>query len=145
MSIALNLSITLNQYQHRSQATAIYPRHDGYNLAYPVLGLAGEAGEVANEMKKVLRNDNGVVTPERLEKIKGELGDVLWYMAAFATELGLDLGSIAVYNLEKLQKRKEDGELLTRSKRDKMVPTEVPTSEYEAHLAKMKPTRESEK
>lgn len=121
-------NLSFNEYQRLSQSTAVYPKHDGFNIAYPVLGLAGEAGEVANEMKKVFRNDNGVVTPERLLKFKDELGDVFWYIAALATELGLDLEEIASYNLVKLQKRKEEGELLVRK------------SDYTTH-----PKKESEK
>lgn len=96
---------TFNEYQKLSQATAVYPKHDGFNIAYPVLGLTGEAGEVANEMKKVFRDDGGVVTPERKAKIVDEMSDCLWYIAALATELNVDLGDIATHNLEKLRKR----------------------------------------
>ena len=75
-------------------ATATYPGA-GDNLVYPTLGLAGEAGEVAEKVKKMLRDDGGVMTGERLEALAGELGDVLWYVAQVATEAGLDLDEIA--------------------------------------------------
>lgn len=69
------------------------------------LGIAGEAGEVADVIKKEVFHDH----PEDTEKIKKELGDVLWYVAAVATVYKLDLEDIAVANLEKLKKRYPDG------------------------------------
>lgn len=69
------------------------------------MGLAGEAGEVANKVKKVFRDDAGVVSPARLASIKDELGDVLWYVAAVASDLGVTLGDVAVGNLDKLLDR----------------------------------------
>ena len=80
----------LSDYQARSRRTATYPGA-GENIVYPTLGLAGEAGEVAEKVKKMLRDDGGVMTGERLEALAGELGDVLWYVAQVATEAGLDL------------------------------------------------------
>ncbi len=97
----------LSEYQRLSRATAGYPR-DAW-LAYPALGLAGEAGEVANDAKKVIRDDEGVVTDERRRRLAGEIGDVLWYVAQLATELDLDLEEIAAANLEKLRSRAQRG------------------------------------
>jgi len=74
-------------------------------------GWAGEVGEFCNKLKKVMRDNNGVITPEFIKDAEGELGDVLWYLAACATELGLELGDIAEKNLGKLFKRKEEGTL----------------------------------
>lgn len=101
--------MTLNEYQQQSRATAIYPKEQG--LAYVSLGLTAEAGEVANKVKKIIRDDNGVMTPERAESVSQELGDVLWYAAQIATELGVELDKVAEENLEKLQSRKERGQL----------------------------------
>ena len=96
----------LSDYQARSRATAVYPGA-GENLVYPALGLGGEAGEVAEKVKKAIRDDGGVLTPERRDALAGELGDVLWYVAQVATEAGLDLGEVAAGNLAKLRSRQE--------------------------------------
>ena len=93
-----------SEYQHRSRATAVYPDL-GNNIAYPALGLCGEAGETAEKVKKAMRDDGGTLTEERREAIAAELGDVLWYAAQLATEAGLDLEAIAEANLEKLASR----------------------------------------
>ena len=84
--------------------TALYPGRLN-NIEYPTLGLAGEAGEVANIVKKIQRDHGGVVTDETRAKLKDELGDVLWYISACADELGLTLTEIAEYNVGKLSKR----------------------------------------
>jgi NTP pyrophosphatase (non-canonical NTP hydrolase) len=95
----------LSDYQRRSRATAVYP-DAGSNLTYPALGLCGEAGETAEKVKKVIRDDAGVLTDERREALAAELGDVLWYLAQLATEAGLELDVIAEQNLDKLLSRK---------------------------------------
>ena len=91
-------------YQQRSRETARYP-DVGANPIYPTLGLCGEAGEVADKVKKVLRDSGGVFSPEVREALKLELGDVLWYVAQLASELGLDLEGVAQANLDKLASR----------------------------------------
>lgn len=99
----------LSEYQERSRSTASYPRDAA--LAYPALGLAGEAGEVAEQVKKAIRDDGWEITPARRAALTKELGDVLWYVAALASELGLELEEIAEVNLAKLQSRKLRGVL----------------------------------
>lgn len=81
------------------------------NPYYAILGLAGEAGELANKIKKVMRDKAGTITPEVNETLKGELGDVMWYIAALATEMKWDLSQVAQANLDKLFSRKERGVL----------------------------------
>jgi NTP pyrophosphatase (non-canonical NTP hydrolase) len=100
----------LFEYQRAARGTARYP-DVGDNLVYPTLGLAGEAGEVAEKVKKLLRDDDGVLTDERRAALAAELGDVLWYVAQVATEAGLDLESVAQANLAKLASRAERGVL----------------------------------
>jgi NTP pyrophosphatase (non-canonical NTP hydrolase) len=100
----------LSEYQALSRRTATYPRA-GEDMTYPVLGLCGEAGEVAEKVKKTIRDDGGVLSPERREALARELGDVLWYLAQLATEAGLDLEAIAADNLDKLLSRQERGVL----------------------------------
>lgn len=94
----------LSDYQRRSRATAVYP-NAGADLTYPALGLCGEAGEVAEKVKKMLRDDGGVLTAQRRAALASELGDVLWYIAQVATEAGLELDEVASDNLEKLLSR----------------------------------------
>lgn len=98
------------EYQKLSRETAIYPQKDN-NFIYPTLGLAGESGEVAEKIKKVIRDNGGVLNPEKKEELKKELGDVLWYLSQIATEIDLSLDEVALFNLEKLNSRKERGKL----------------------------------
>ncbi len=100
----------LNEYQDKSKETARYP-NVGNNPIYPTLGLSGEAGEVADKVKKVLRDNDGVFGNEVKEQIKLELGDVLWYVAQLSTELGLNLEEVAESNLEKLLSRSDRGKI----------------------------------
>jgi len=97
-----------NDYQAQALKTAIYPDR-GNNILYPTLGLCGEAGEVAELIKKMVRDDEGVMTPERRLKLQKELGDVLWYVAVVAQEACISLESVAKVNLDKLSARKELG------------------------------------
>ena len=86
--------MTFEEYQKKSRETALYPNKDT-NFIYPTLGLAGEAGEVAEKVKKILRDKNGVVDEETRQTIEKELGDVLWYVSQIATEFGLKLEDVA--------------------------------------------------
>jgi hypothetical protein len=97
-----------NYYQNRARETAIYPNM-GSEFTYPALGLVGEAGEIANKLKKVIRDKSGVLSDEVRESVSDELGDVLWYVAQLATEMGTDLDTIAQRNIDKLSSRKERG------------------------------------
>jgi NTP pyrophosphatase (non-canonical NTP hydrolase) len=101
--------VELSEYQRLSRSTAEYPRREA--LTYPALGLAGEAGEFADHAKKVIRDDGGEVTPQRREAMAKELGDVLWYVAQLASELGLELEQVARDNLDKLLSRQRRGVL----------------------------------
>jgi len=102
--------LTLREYSERAGATAVYPNRGG-NLTYPVLGLCGEAGEVAEKVKKIFRDCGGVVDAAKCDAIAKELGDVLWYVAATAHELGVSLEDVASRNLDKLASRKDRGKL----------------------------------
>ena len=97
-------------YQQLCTETQIYPRE--HAVFYPALGLAGEAGEVANKIKKIMRDRKGDVNNlpgEVKDEIASELGDCLWYISALATDLGIGLDGVVVENIRKLQKRKEKG------------------------------------
>ena len=90
------------EYQEEASKTAIYPEQ--YKIVYPALGLAGESGEVAEKVKKHIRD--GVLN---IDDLKKELGDVLWYLAAIASDLGLNLDDVAESNLQKLRSRQARG------------------------------------
>ena len=98
--------MTLNEYQQAALETAVYPEE--FRIIYPTLGMAGEAGEVADKVKKVIR-DYGSFTSERKREIVKEIGDVLWYCATLANDLGYSLEGVGIMNIEKLASRKERG------------------------------------
>ena len=97
-------------YQTKSRRTAKYPSI-GHPVIYPTLGLTNEAGEVAGKIKKIFRDKNGVIGETERETLKGELGDVLWYLAQVCTELDLSLDEVAEHNIEKLYSRLERGKI----------------------------------
>lgn len=95
--------MTFDEYQKRARQTAIYP--ETLKVIYPTLGLAGETGEVAEKVKKTIRDGNGSFDDERRDAIAREMGDVLWYLAMIAADLGLSLDDVAQINLDKLASR----------------------------------------
>lgn len=101
----------MTSYQVESRKTAFYPRDAGGLPTYPALKLAGEAGEVAEKIGKVIRDEGGVITPDRRQDIMEELGDVLWYVSNLAGDLGLDLEDVAQVNLKKLESRAKRNKL----------------------------------
>ena len=107
MSIQSELS--MDGYQELANLTAIYPSDVG--MMYCALGLCGESGEVADKLKKVIRDNNGELSDEVRLQVGKELGDVLWYVANLSTELGFSLEEIARMNIEKLRSRSERGVL----------------------------------
>ena len=100
--------MTFDEYQRESRATAFYP-NAGKNFIYPTLGVAGESGELANKVQKIIRDEEGAVSDIARENIRDEIGDVLWFLAQLATELNLSFGDIADSNMKKLLSRKERG------------------------------------
>jgi NTP pyrophosphatase (non-canonical NTP hydrolase) len=105
---------TFNEYMEATRETAVYP--DAMEgtvdaILYVGLGLASEAGEVAGELKRIVRDDAGTVTLRRTERLVKEIGDALWYAARLADELDLDLDDIAETNIARLLERKKHGTL----------------------------------
>jgi NTP pyrophosphatase (non-canonical NTP hydrolase) len=98
------------EYQEKARHTAAYPVI-GHGVIYPTLGLANEAGEVAGKIKKIFRDKAGVIGAQDREALEAELGDVLWYLAQVATELGLSLEEIATRNTAKLLDRQSRGKI----------------------------------
>lgn len=99
--------MTLNEYQETALETAIYPQP----IIYPTLGLTGEAGEVSEKVKKILRDNNSIFTEDRKLEIAEELGDVLWYIATLSHDIGYKLEEIGRLNRAKLLSRKQRGVL----------------------------------
>lgn len=97
-------------YQKQARLTAQYPNL-GSNNIYPTLGLVGEAGEVAEKVKKVIRDKKGIFDEESKNGIKKELGDVLWYISNLCNEFDFELEEVALQNLEKLKLRAAKGKI----------------------------------
>ena len=95
--------MTLNEYQEKAIKEAFYEKDD---IVYNALGITGEAGEIADHVKKMLRDDGGILTKERREILKKELGDVLWYVANMARRLGVTLDEVGKANINKIIDRK---------------------------------------
>ena len=115
--------MNFNEYQEKANPLALYldkvkeefPETNPkvfkvLGLCYAALGL-GEVGETQGKIKKIIRDSGGTITDETKDKIKGELGDILWYIAAVCMELDIPMDEVASYNLEKLFSRKERGVL----------------------------------
>lgn len=107
--------MTLNEYQAQAITTdAFYKKGMQVSLAEPayiskILGLVGESGEVAEKYKKLIRDNDGVLTDDKRAELLKELGDVLWYVAVLSEYLGSDFQSVGQINLDKLADRKERG------------------------------------
>ncbi len=97
----------LDMYQKVALTTAIYPREQA--IIYPTLGLTGEAGEVANKVKKIIRDGSDSKDEKLVSEIKSEIGDCLWYIAVLANDFDIKLSDIASANIEKLATRKSKG------------------------------------
>lgn len=100
--------MNLDDYQERAAATAIYPRAGERSLVamnYVLVALSGEVGEALNHYKKLLRDGEG----GQMSKVDEEMGDMLWYIARYASERGMSLSDIAMSNLDKLSGRAQRG------------------------------------
>ena len=96
----------LDMYQQVAKTTAIYPREQA--IIYPTLGLTGEAGEVANKVKKIIRDGTNKNNENLVQEISAEIGDCLWYISVLADDIGVKLSDIANNNLIKLANRKKN-------------------------------------
>jgi NTP pyrophosphatase (non-canonical NTP hydrolase) len=103
--------MTFNEYQKRALTTVISNNDKFKDTLHWVLGINGEAGEVAEKVKKIIRDKNGKMSKQDKLELSKEIGDVLWYLAVFAHDLGFPLDDIASQNLDKLQSRKTRGVL----------------------------------
>jgi len=81
--------MNFKQYQEESRKTATYPNLN-QSIEYPLMGLMGEFGELSEKFKKIMRDNNGVMSQERIDGIKGELGDLMWYLFQIYSEAKID-------------------------------------------------------
>jgi NTP pyrophosphatase (non-canonical NTP hydrolase) len=103
--------MTFDEYQLKALTTIISTGDELKDTLHWVLGINGEAGEVAEKVKKIIRDQNGNMTPEDKTELAKEIGDVMWYLAVFAHQLGFSLDDVAKTNLDKLSSRKSRGVL----------------------------------
>lgn len=96
--------MTLNDYQSAAMDTAVYPKE--YKIIYPALGITGEAGECSDKVKKVIRDNYGEFSDAKKREIAKEIGDVLWYCATLAHDIGYSLEEVGSMNVEILRSRK---------------------------------------
>jgi NTP pyrophosphatase (non-canonical NTP hydrolase) len=99
--------MTFDEYQKRATTTIVSTGDEFSDRLHWVLGINGEAGEIAEKIKKVIRDKNGKLSPEDITELGKEIGDVLWYLAVFAKHLGLSFETVAEANLQKLADRKK--------------------------------------
>lgn len=104
----LKNNMDFKEYQERAKETAYYA-NVGKNYIYPALGLTGEAGEIANKIRKIEPGPNGEISQGAQIVLQAEIGDLLWYTAQLCSELGLSLDAVAKENIAKLARRKADG------------------------------------
>lgn len=103
-----------NDYQAQIAAFDLFtkeglPSASDLGFINKVLGLVGEAGEVAEKFKKLIRDKDGVITEADKDEIIKELGDVMWYLATIARYLDVELEQVAAGNLDKIASRKARG------------------------------------
>lgn len=104
--------MTFEEYQHQAMKTAINRDKNFLNSAvYRTLGLVGEAGEIAEKVKKIIRDKDGQISDDDKQEIIKEMGDVLWYLQALADHLDVSFEQVAKANLEKLASRKQRGKI----------------------------------
>lgn len=103
--------MNMNDYQKQALTTVISSNDDFKDVLHWVLGLNGEAGEAAEKVKKIIRDKQGNISDDDRKELAKELGDVLWYLAVFAHDLGFSLEDVAKHNLNKLKSRQDRGVL----------------------------------
>ena len=103
--------MTFDEYQKKALTTVISEGNEFNDLLHWVLGINGESGEIAEKVKKIIRDKGGKVSEEDKRELGREIGDVLWYLAVFAHHLGIKFDSVAADNLHKLADRQQRGRL----------------------------------
>ncbi len=99
----------MNEYQQAALQTAVYPQE--MKIVYPLIGITGETGEVAEKIKKVIRDNNAVFSDDDRREIAKEIGDILWYISSLSSDIGYSLDEIAAMNIDKITSRNERGKI----------------------------------
>lgn len=99
--------MTLDEYQKEALVTAVFTKDEFKDLAHWVFGITGEAGEIAEKFKKIVRDKDGIVDDADKEEIAKELGDVMWYLAVLSEHLGIKFDEVGVRNIAKLRSRQK--------------------------------------
>lgn len=103
--------MNFNDYQQQALSTLVSTGDDFKDIVHGVLGLSGEAGEVADKYKKIIRDKQGVLSDDDKQELSKEIGDVLWYVAVLSHLLGMPLDQVVQQNVEKLASRQQRGQL----------------------------------
>lgn len=103
--------MTLDEYQQQALKTVLSTSDEFKDTLHWVLGINGESGEIAEKIKKIIRDKNSLISQQDKQELGKEIGDVLWYLAVFAHNLGIPLEEIARANLSKLKSRQDRGVL----------------------------------
>ncbi|MES2971689.1 MAG: nucleoside triphosphate pyrophosphohydrolase family protein [Patescibacteria group bacterium] len=103
--------MTLDEYQEKATTTALFTGDEFMDLLHWTLGIGGEAGEITEKIKKIVRDKHGKVSDQDREDLMKEVGDVLWYLAVLTGHLGYSFDEVARVNLDKLQSRQKRGKL----------------------------------
>ena len=101
------MGMTFDEYQKQALTTAIKKDDAILDLCHWVLGVTGESGEIAEKVKKLIRDGNAEVSEGTRQELAKEIGDVLWYLAVLADHLGVSFDEVAQMNVNKLQSRKQ--------------------------------------
>jgi len=97
--------MTLDEYQQEALVTAKFSGNELLDLAHWTLGVTGESGEIAEKVKKIIRDQDGSVPDETKKELTKEIGDVLWYLAVLAKHLGVNFDEVGATNIAKLRSR----------------------------------------
>lgn len=100
---------SFDEYQKQALTTAKFSEDEFKDIMHWVLGVTGESGEIAEKFKKIIRDKSGKISESDKTELSKEIGDVLWYLAVLAHQLGLSFEEIAGENLSKLKSRKSRG------------------------------------
>lgn len=103
--------MTLDEYQKQALVTAVFTDDKFKDLAHWVLGITGEAGEIAEKIKKIIRDKNGELSFDDKEELIKEIGDVMWYLAVLTKHLGYDFDEVGDRNIAKLRSRHARGKI----------------------------------
>lgn len=117
--LPLNKTLELWNYVQFCRSTAIYP-NIGNNWQYALIGLTGELGELANKLKKIIRDDKGIITETKRQECLDELGDLFWYLIMLCDEMKINPSEVLENNMTKLTERQVNNALHDNKEREQL-------------------------